>query len=300
MKILDVPREFQPIYKSVYPKYSSGKNIEEIFYDMFKNSKDTIETDLIYIPVFWTSYYVLHNHSNNINPLIEWLDTLDKTKKYFTTIQYDTGICVKDLQLPILVFSAGGGGLNTLSSYMPTKYNYYDKNGRHIFSGNKGNIDIPLMCKPLFPSLNIEKDIYCSFMGRYDTHFCRVTMHNTLYTNNKFNFYQSVNFEKYKDILNRSIFTLAPRGFGYTSFRLFEAIMANSIPIYIWHGEKILPFDDIINWEDFSVIINASDIKKLPDILEKINISEKQYNLKKIKDKFTFEHTFKYIKSKIV
>ena len=45
MKILDVPREFQPIYKSVYPKYSSGKNIEEIFYDMFKNSKDTLPFD---------------------------------------------------------------------------------------------------------------------------------------------------------------------------------------------------------------------------------------------------------------
>ena len=299
MKLLDVPKEFQPHYISNYPGYSSGKNIEEIFYEMFKNNKDTIHTDLIYIPVFWTSYYVMHNHNFNITPLIEWLDTLDKTKKYFTTIQYDSGICVKDLQLPIIVFSAGGGGLNTINKYMPTKYNY-DNLTRYIFLGNKGHFDIPLICKPLFPSLNIEKNIYCSFMGRYDTHFCRADMRNTLHKNNKFQFYQSVNFEKYKDILNRSIFTLAPRGFGYTSFRLFEAIMANSIPIYIWHGEKILPFDDIINWEDFSVIINASDIKKLPDILEKINISEKQYNLKKIKDKFTFEHTFKYIKSKIV
>ena len=51
MKILDVPKQFQPVYKSIYPGYSSGKNMEEVFYEMFKNNQNAIKTDLIYIPV---------------------------------------------------------------------------------------------------------------------------------------------------------------------------------------------------------------------------------------------------------
>ena len=39
MIIQDVPKEFQPKYISTYPVYSSGKNIEEIFYDYFTKEK---------------------------------------------------------------------------------------------------------------------------------------------------------------------------------------------------------------------------------------------------------------------
>ena len=301
MKILDIPKEFQPVYKSTYPGYSSGTNMEEIFYDMFKNNKNLIDTDLIYIPVFWTSYYVTHNYANNIQPIYNWLDTLDKSKKYFTIVQYASGIFIKNdnYKLDLKIFSAGGGGLNVKGSSSEKQLQYYGLT-RHIFNGNKGNYDIPLMCLPLFPSMNIKKDIFCSFMGRFDTHFCRINMYNVLHKNEKYKLYKSVNFEKYKEILNRSIFTLAPGGYGYTSFRIYEAIMANSIPIYIWHDKKILPFKDDINWEDFCIIINNNDIEKLPEILNNVNITEKQKNLQKVKYKFTFDETFKYIKKAII
>ena len=301
MKILDIPKEFQPVYKSTYPGYSSGKNMEEIFYDMIKNNKDLIHTDLIYIPVFWTSYYVTHNYANNIQPIYNWLDTLDKSKKYFTIVQYASGIFIKNenYKLDLMIFSAGGGGLNVKGSSSEKQLKYYGLT-RHIFYGNKGNYDIPLMCLPLFPSMNIKKDIFCSFMGRFDTHYCRINMYNVLHKNEKFKLFKSVNFEKYKEILNRSIFTLAPRGYGYTSFRIYEAIMANSIPIYIWHDKKILPFEDDINWEDFCIIIHNDDIEKLPEILDNVNITEKQKNLQKVKYKFTFDETFKFIKKKII
>ncbi len=300
MKILDIPTEFQPHYKSIYPEYSSGKNMEEIFYNMFKNNKDFIHTDLIYIPVFWTSYYVTHNYANNIQSIYNWLDTLDKTKKYFTIVQYASGIFIKnkDYKLDLIVFSCGGGGLN-VKGPASEKQIKYNRLKRHIFIGNKGDYDLPLMCLPLFPSIDIKKDIFCSFMGRFDTHYCRTNMYDVLHKNEKFKLFKSVNFEKYKEILNRSIFTLAPRGYGYTSFRIYEAIMANSIPIYIWHDKKILPFSDIINWEDFCIIIHNDEIKKLPEILNNVNITEKQKNLQKVKYKFTFDETFKFIKNRI-
>lgn len=301
MIILDIPKEFQPNYKSIYPGYSSGKNMEEIFFDFFSKNKNEIETinsEYIYLPVFWTSYYVTNNYAKNIDRLYNWLDQLDKTKKYFTIVQYASGIFVKKFDLNILVFSAGGGGLNINNNITTRELSYYGLN-RSCFFGEKGDYDIPLMCLPLIPSLKINKSIFCSFMGRFDTHKCRIDMRNLLQHNNNFVFYESLGFEQYKQILNSSIFTLAPRGFGYTSFRIYEAIMADSIPIYIWDDKRVLPFSNKINWDDFSIIIHQNDIHMLPNILENADINKMQNNLQKIKNLFTFEETFKYIISSL-
>ena len=43
MIILDIPKEFQPHYRSSYPGYSAGKNMEEIFYEYFLTYSQKIE-----------------------------------------------------------------------------------------------------------------------------------------------------------------------------------------------------------------------------------------------------------------
>ena len=75
--------------------------------------------------------------------------------------------------------------------------------------------------------------------------------------------------------------------------------MAESIPVYIWDNKKILPFEDILNWEEFSIVINANEIQNLPNLLEKCDISKMQMRLKEVKQFFSFEGTFNYIKQKI-
>ena len=267
MLIKNVPSVFQPSYQSNYPGYSAGKNIEEICYDYFSKEYNNIESDLIYIPVFWTSYYVLNNYGENIEPLYNWLHSLDKTKKYFTIVQYASGIYIKEPIRNLTVFSAGGGGLNIKSNCVRIERFYNLR--RHLFYGNAGDYTIPLICLPSFPYLNQERNIFCSFMGRFDTHKCRKDMHKLLRSNANFTFYNSVGFEEYKNILNTSTFTLAPRGYGYTSFRIYEAILAESIPIYIWEDKKVLPFEDVLNWEEFSIVIHANEMNQLPDILDK-------------------------------
>ena len=298
MLIENIPKEFQPKYISTYPVYSSGKNIEEIFYDYFTKEKERIDTDYVYLPVFWTSYYVLHNHNINITPLTNWLNTLDKTKKYFTIVQYDSGICVNNLNLPITVFTAGGGGKNLIETFEPTKFNF-NNISRHIFIGNGADYSIPLICLPEFPKLNLKRNIFCSFVGRLDTHFCRFLLYNKLEKNKDFKFVNSVGFETYRNILNSSIFTLAPRGFGFTSFRLYEAIFAGSIPIYVWYDKLCLPFNDELDWNKFSIVIHSNNIDTLPKILKDCNISEMQKELEKVRNKFTFQSTFEYIKRKV-
>lgn len=298
MQIVNVPKQFMPNYKSIYPSYSSGKNMEELFYSYFISEKDNIETDLIYLPIFWTSYYVTHGYGKNINELYKWLSTLDKSKKYFTIVQYASGIYVKNFDLNITVFSAGGGGLNIDNGSMIKRVRFNNMN-RVIFIGNKGNYDIPLLAEPQFPDLNEERNIYCSFIGRYDTHPCRVKMQDHLKNNKDFQFYPSQNFEIYKQILNRSTFTLAPRGYGYTSFRIYEAILAGSIPVYIWEDKKVLPFEDELDWNEFCIIVQSNKINDIPELLKKVDIEKYQRKIKKIQDKFTIPETFNYIKRKI-
>lgn len=297
MLIQQVPQEFQPIYRSNYPGYSAGKNIEEICYDYFINQQSSINSDYIYLPVFWTSYYVTHGYGQNINGLYNWLSTLDKTKKYFTIVQYASGIHVQNFDLNITVFSAGGGGLNIKNHDTVHDVTFHGLK-RSCFFGKKGTYDIPLICLPEFPNRNLNRDIYCSFMGRFDTHKCRIDMKNVL-TDPKYLYKNSENFNEYCNILNRSVFTLAPRGFGYTSFRIYEAILAGSIPIYIWEDKKILPFEDILDYDTFSIVIHISELNKLEDILSKVNVLEMQAKIESIKHMFTFDKTFDYIIDKI-
>jgi hypothetical protein len=289
MEIINVPSEFQPIYKSDYPSYTNGNNIEEIFFDFIKKREHTFSTDFVYLPVFWTSFYLIRNWGSNIDDLYDWLSRLDRTKKYFTFIQYDMGIFIKNYDLNIIVFSAGGGGLNMKNENILKEFNYFGSS-RQYFCGKKGNYDIPLLCLPLIEPIIIKRDIIVSFMGRIDTHFCRLEMYNKLKNNTNFVFIESSpNINTYREILSRSIFTLAPRGFGYTSFRLFEAILCGSIPIYIWEGEIILPFQDIICWNDFSIIIHISDIDKLNEIISNCDISKMQNNINKVKQFLTID-----------
>ena len=297
MIIENVPSKFRPQYKSTYPGYSEGKNIEEIFYEIFCSEKDIINTNYIYLPIFWTSYYVTNNYGQNIYELINYLNNLDINKKYFTIVQYAAGIFIDNKINNLIVFSAGGGGLNRKNECIKSEVFYNLK--RDIFYGNVSDYSIPLICNPLFPYISIDKDIYCSFMGRYDTHKCRIIMKNNLQHNRDFLFLNSLNFESYKNILNRSIFTLAPRGYGYTSFRIYEAILCESIPIYIWEDKKVLPFGDILNWNEFSIIIEQKDIDKLPEILKTCNIQKMQNKLKEVKSFFNFNYTFNYIKQKL-
>lgn len=296
MIILEVPKEFQPNYISTYPQYSAGKNMEEIFFNYLSSNKDKINTEYIYIPIFWTSYYILKNYGQNISSLIHWLEKLDTSKKYFTIVQYSAGIMVsKELfYLPIKVFSAGGGGINVLSDSV-SSYTFFNMK-RDLFNGARSDHVLPLICYPEFPNLNLNKNIYCSFMGRLDTHPCRCFMYKLLKNEKNFLFFKSLGYNKYKDLINNSIFTLCPRGYGYTSFRLFEAILAISIPIYIWENEITLPYQELLDYNEFCVIVHSSKIKNIPSILKKINIDSFQKKLKQIRNCFTYQKMFDYVK----
>jgi len=100
-----------------------------------------IDGNRTYLPIFWTSYYVNHNYGNDrrkIEELQSFIDSLDKSKKYFTLVQYDDGILNDLSKIDCKVFGMGGG-----------HWNY----------------PLPLICQPHPYSFTTHRDIFCNFMG---------------------------------------------------------------------------------------------------------------------------------------
>ncbi len=69
---------------------------------------------------------------------------------------------------------------------------------------------------------------------------------------------------KYADSLYKSKFILCPRGFGTSSFRIFEAMRCGRIPVII-SDEWVEPYGS--EWSKFSFRIAESEISKIPDFL---------------------------------
>ena len=59
MRILSLGRQFRPATSQVYPPFKHGRYMEEYAYEYFNGCAATLETDRVYIPVFWTN---LQNH----------------------------------------------------------------------------------------------------------------------------------------------------------------------------------------------------------------------------------------------
>jgi len=96
----------------------------------------------------------------------------------------------------------------------------------------------------------------------------------------------------------QSKFCLAPRGYGRSSFRFFEAMLLDTIPVYFWDDIEWLPYKDKLDYSTFSISIHSSDIPNTISILK--SISEEKYNnmldeLKKVRRYFMLEGMCEYI-----
>ncbi|KAF3774453.1 putative glycosyltransferase [Nymphaea thermarum] len=70
----------------------------------------------------------------------------------------------------------------------------------------------------------------------------------------------------YVQHMKSSKFCICPMGYEVNSPRIVEAIYNECVPVII-ADNFVLPFDDILNWSEFSVVVAEKDIPKLKDIL---------------------------------
>jgi FkbM family methyltransferase len=259
----ELPAEFRPRIKFPYPD-DNHTIFEEWFFQ-----QAIPKTERVYLPVFWTSYYVNHSYGKDkvaIKRLQDYINSLDRSKKYYTICQYDDGV-LNDLSgLDIKIFGMSG------------EYDY----------------PLPLLCQPHRFTFRQSRNLFANFIGR-NTHPIRKPLFDLkgrgyLISDKRHS------LQAFCDILSRSTFTLCPRGYGATSFRIQEAIQYGSIPVYI-SDEFIFPHN--LMFENYGVVIKEEEVGKIDEILRSIppaEIQRKQAILPAMfKNYFTYEANRKII-----
>lgn len=267
---INTPDYLRPIADFKYPPYIQNY-FEEWFYDYFSDSE--AKTDRIYLPIFWTTYYLKNGHKA-AKEIQEFIDQLDKSKKYFTVIQYDDGILEDVSALDLLVFSSAGVGDISIP----------------LYSDGLDHIQpIPFDEKPILCSMianntnDIRKRVY---LAMKDVDGCYITLD------------QQHEWETYIDIVNKSKFVIAPRGYGKHSFRFWEALKLGSVPVFVTDEKNIGDcLGTFVELDGFHkgfyqwVVFNGDQDKLKKDILSVINKPVENCLPKKI----SYEAIYTYI-----
>ena len=291
IQFLELGKQFRPATSHVYPPFKNGRYMEEYVYDYIQANKNKIESDYVYIPIFWTN---LQNHpgfsnqKHNYETLLSIsLKKLPEHTQFFTIIQHDDG---PQLTLP----------KNTI-----------------IFGACTGTIPLPLIYEDMTNRLlNVErtndKIMLASFIGTL-THKVRVILKQELISkadiklitkphNEWANNIETSAAEIFIEITLQSKFCLAPRGYGRSSFRFFEAMLLDCVPVYVWDDIEWLPYKDVLDYSKFAISIHSNDIGQVYEILKSIsneNYQSMVEELKRVRHHFTLEGMSEYIINKI-
>ncbi len=265
-----------------YPPYHKGEYLEEYFYTAYNKLETKPERE--YLDIFWSNVFCNHMFGGHAYPNIQELlcNTLHDDGKYFTVCQQDDGP-FEDFPEDTIVFSAGG-------------------------NRKKGtNIPIPLVCSSIPEDIKPPKrhKYFASFIGS-NTYWVRTDMAKAFRGKDDClvkvgNWDINVGDEKLNNflhVMSASKFSLCPRGYGTTSFRLYESFQLGTVPVYV-SDDHALPWSDELDWEEFCVIIDDDHIHDTYNILSQI--SDDRYNemLKRGKelyqDYFSLEGVFNNI-----
>jgi hypothetical protein len=224
-----------PCYPT-YPPYHQGYYLEEMFC-----RKPKMSGDRYFIPVFWTNVY-----KQGKERLVQSkLDQLDPSKKYYCVCTHDDAP-KETLPPDTIIYSAGGN--------------------------NRETTPIPLVVSRIPKAVSLDKDVYASFVGSY-THPIRKLMldHNhpdfVIGMSNQWSDLVSEDREKiFHDISSRSKYILCPRGYGATSYRLYEAFQYGAVPVYI-SDNFWLPWEYELDWEKLIIKISPEQVSNMREIL---------------------------------
>ena len=264
LRIAGLPALFRPSTSHVYPPFKNGRYMEEYLYEFFLEHGDEIQTKWIYLPVFWTH---LQNHPAFAVQRGKYQLLLNRAvssypvgSQFFTCVQHDDG--------PGLVLPPGTVVYGACSGNVPLPLIYEDVTGRLLNASRR--------------SFH-EKDVVASFVGTIGTHSVRGLLRDVLggkegvYFSSRGAWSPSVpeeDAERFVEVTSRSRFCLAPRGYGRSSFRFFEAMLLDVVPVYVWDDVEWLPYLAEIDYKRFCISVHVSELPLLYDRLAKIGEEE--------------------------
>ena len=231
--LLDVPPRAQPPTERFrYPPHNRRFGIEQDFAAFLKESPDLLthnshEADFHYLPIFWTRWLVHRDYGSWGTPELQAIaqDSILDDSKTFTICQYDDGPRV-DLGKTVICLASR--------------------------KGSEG-IDVPLLSTPhLRPLLPVRKRYLASFIGRLHTHPIRLDLARHLRDVPRVLIRdRGTGSRQFVRSTVASFVCLAPRGYGGSSFRFFEAMQLGVVPYLV--GElDTRPFKELIDWAECS------------------------------------------------
>ena len=273
MKTLAVPASLQRP-DCYYPGQNLGGTIEQAFCQWSRGNLLHLLTPLVYVPIFWWQNALHHcrrTRTSTIAALPEVQDFCDANLRpnvqYFTVVQGDDGV-LESVPDNVVVFGAGGSG----------------------------DIPIPLVCDPHPPGPEVPRELLASFVGQpasggqgsWVPSERRYVMDpeggGTRIRRRMIEAFSGrgdcliaarpgggpERLEEFRSAARRSRFGLCPRGYGLSSYRLYEMFDFGAVPVYIY-DEPWLPYWDELDWREFSVLCHESQIEALPDRLAAIS-----------------------------
>jgi len=246
MNMVITPKEFQKRMWFQYPP-NNIELFEEYFLDRFISVDEWT-----YLPILWTPMICHRDIKGNYDDVQAFLNELDRSKRYFTICQHDDNILNDLSHLNITILAAGG----------------YGRYRKRVYP-------LPLICSSKSdPSQVYPKTIFASFVGAIDAegvrHPIRVKMRDALKGNSKYIIKEAkmnnMSYPHFIQTMRNSTFSLCPRGYGQTSYRICEALQNDSIPVYIY-DDPMIPFFDVLDFETYGILIHERDIPMLDEVL---------------------------------
>lgn len=248
----------QPREERFYPSDNSPC-FEEWFLDNYDPSRN--KGDRILLPILPTELNKRLRRDRYLKREVDhYFRALDKSKKYAIIVQHDDGI----------------------------KFNTWGIDLKIFGMGCKGDVQLPLVCQPhKYEFKETGRPIFASFIGSI-THPIREQMVKELQgKDGYFISTEHTSLHSYCYIMSQSVFTLAPLGYGFSSFRLCESVQYKSIPVYIANNPLLPTHFDI---EKFCVLLRQED--NIVDKLKAISIEEIQQKRRNLEN--AFESYFSY------
>lgn len=144
------------------------------------------------------------------------------------------------------------------------------------------------------------KTRFCSFVGTINNQI-RSNLNNTFSQNPLYYFTNRLDLKEYKKTLSQSIFNFAPRGLGLSSYRFFECLHYNTIPV-LFADDVVLPFLDELNYKDICVQIpenKSTNFDYVNDLLHDIDHEKILSNISINRSRFTLEGIQQYIEKRL-
>lgn len=262
LRFVDLPPLFRPGTSHTYPPFKSGRYLEEFVYHYLSDHRAEISTAVVYVPAYWTH---LQNHPGFTSNRAKYQMLLDRAlgawpadTRFFTVVQHDDGV---GLRLPA--------------------------DRCTVYGCCTGDVPLPLIYEDthrrLEESPRVPKTTMASFVGTVSTHPVRRQMMDALQDTAGIEWVVrevwsphvgEIQADQFVEVTARSRFCLAPRGYGRSSFRFFEAMQMDTVPVYVWDDVEWLPYRGEIDYSAFALSVNVRDVGELPARMAAIGEAE--------------------------